>query len=347
MSEPTIGQSVLRKEDQRFITGTGNYTDDINVRGQAYGYFVRSPFAHAQIKGIDIADAVAMDGVIAVLTGAELAADGLGALPCGWMIHSKDGSEMKSPAHPVMAANTANYAGEPLALVVAESFKQAKNAAELVSVDYSELTPVADLRTAQSAEQIYDEIPANTSYEWELGDRDATDAAFTEAAHVTRYELTNNRLIPNAIEPRAAIADYNPGTDELTLYTTSQNPHLTRLVLTAFVQLAPEHKLRVIAPDVGGGFGSKIFIYSEETALGWASKRLGLPIKWTAERSESFLTDAHGRDHVTEAELALDKDGMFLGLRVKTLANMGAYLSTFSAAVPTYLYGTLLAGQYK
>ncbi len=347
MSEQSIGQSVLRKEDQRFITGTGNYTDDINVRGQAYGYFVRSPLAHATIESVDVSAAAAEEGVIAVLTGADVAADGLGALPCGWMIHSKDGSEMKSPAHPVMAADKVNYAGEPLALVVAESMKLAKNAAELVDVEYGERPPVADLRTAQSAEHIYAEIPANTSYEWELGDREATEAAFESAAHVTRYELTNNRLIPNAIEPRAAIADYNPGTEELTLYTTSQNPHLTRLVLTAFVQLAPEHKLRVIAPDVGGGFGSKIFIYSEETALGWASKRLGLPIKWTAERSESFLTDAHGRDHVTEAELALDENGMFTGLRVKTLANMGAYLSTFSAAVPTYLYGTLLAGQYK
>ena len=232
-------------------------------------------------------------------------------------------------------------------MVVADSIKLAKNAAEMVDVEYGELNPVVDLRTAQSEEQIYAEIPSNTSYEWELGDLEATVAAFDSAAHITRYELTNNRLIPNAIEPRAAIADFNPGTEELTLYTTSQNPHLTRLVLTAFVQLAPEHKLRVIAPDVGGGFGSKIFIYSEETALGWASKRLGLPIKWTAERSESFLTDAHGRDHVTEAELALDEDGFFIGLRVKTLANMGAYLSTFSAAVPTYLYGTLLAGQYK
>lgn len=347
MSEQTIGQSVLRKEDQRFITGTGNYTDDINLRGQAYGYFVRSPFAHATIDSVDVSAATQMEGVIAVLTGSDLAEDGLGALPCGWMIHSKDGSEMRSPDHPIMAVNKVNYAGEPLALVVADSIKLAKNAAEMVDVEYGELTPVVDLRTAQSEEQIYAEIPSNTSYEWELGDREATVAAFDSAAHITRYELTNNRLIPNAIEPRAAIADFNPGTEELTLYTTSQNPHLTRLVLTAFVQLAPEHKLRVIAPDVGGGFGSKIFIYSEETALGWASKRLGLPIKWTAERSESFLTDAHGRDHVTEAELALDEDGFFIGLRVKTLANMGAYLSTFSAAVPTYLYGTLLAGQYK
>ena len=190
-------------------------------------------------------------------------------------------------------------------------------------------------------------MPGNTVYNWELGEKADTEKAIREAAHVTRISLTNNRLIPNAIEPRAAIADYNTGTQDLTLYTTSQNPGLARLILTAFVQIAPEHKLRIIAPDVGGGFGSKIFVYSEETALAWASKKLGIPIKWTAERSESFVADAHGRDHVTEVELAMDEEGHFLGLHVKTIANMGAYLSTFSAAVPTYLYGTLLAGQYK
>lgn len=347
MSEAIIGEPVLRKEDQRFITGSGNYTDDINLRGQTYGYFVRSPYARARITGVDCSDAESMDGVIAVLTGAQVAEDGLGTLPCGWMIHSKDGSEMKAPAHPVMALETVNYAGEPVALVVAETQRQAKNAAEAVMVDYDELPAVVGVENAQSAPQIYEDVPANTVYEWELGEKEATDAAIQAASHVTTYTLTNNRLVPNALEPRAAIGDYNPGTDELTLYTTSQNPHLARLVLTAFIGLAPEHKLRVIAPDVGGGFGSKIFIYSEETAIGWASKKLGVPIKWTAERSESFLTDAHGRDHVTTVELALDSEAKFTGLRVRTLANMGAYLSTFASAVPTYLYGTLLAGQYR
>ena len=347
MTESSIGKAVLRKEDQRFITGKGRYTDDINLPGQAYAYFVRSPVAHGKIDSISTAAAQNSPGVIAVLTGAELAADGLGTLPCGWMIHSKDGSEMKQPPHPVMAHENVNYVGEPVAIVVAESRIAAKNAAELVEVDYGELPAVVDLATAQDAPAIYDDIPRNTCYEWELGDKEATDKAFEQAAHVTKISLRNNRLIPNAIEPRAAIGDYNTGTDELTLYTTSQNPHVTRLILTAFVQMAPEHKLRVIAPDVGGGFGSKIFVYSEETACAWASKRLGMPVKWTAERSESFLTDAHGRDHITEAELAMDKDGHFLGLRVHTKANMGAYLSTFASSVPTYLYGTLLAGQYK
>ncbi|MFP6801990.1 MAG: xanthine dehydrogenase family protein molybdopterin-binding subunit [Pseudomonadales bacterium] len=347
MVEQSIGKSVLRKEDMRFITGNGRYTDDINLRGQTYGYFVRSPYAHAVVGEVDTSAAQSMPGVVAVLTGKQVAEDELGTLPCGWMIHSKDGSEMKQPPHPVMAATKVNYVGEPVALVVADSFDEAKNAAELVSVEYEELPAVVSTADAQSCADIYEEAPGNTCYEWELGEKEATDAAIEGAAHVTRYTLTNNRLIPNALEPRAAIADYNRGTEELTLYTTSQNPHLARLILSAFVQLAPEHKLRIIAPDVGGGFGSKIFVYSEETALAWASMKLGVAIKWTAERSESFLADAHGRDHVSEAELAMDEEGNFLALRVKTKANMGAYLSTFASAVPTYLYGTLLAGQYK
>ncbi len=347
MVEQTIGKSVQRKEDLRFITGKGRYTDDINLPGQAYAVFVRSAVAHAKIKSIDSSEAESFPGVRAVLTGGQVADDGLGSLPCGWMLHSKDGSEMKQPPHPVMAADKVRYVGEPLAMVIAETRKIAKDAAELVAVDYEELPATAMVNQAQEGAQIHAEAPHNICYEWELGDQEATEAAIASAAHVTRYSLVNNRLIPNAMEPRAALADYNPGSDELTLYTTSQNPHLARLILTAFVQLAPEHKLRIIAPDVGGGFGSKIFVYSEETALAWAAKKLGMAIKWTAERSESFLADAHGRDHVTEAELALDGTGHFLALRVKTTANMGAYLSTFASAVPTYLYGTLLAGQYK
>ncbi len=347
MVQQSIGESVLRKEDQRFITGRGRYTDDINLRGQAYAAFVRAPMAHAHIRKIDVSAAMAAAEVISVLTGEQVAEDGLGALPCGWMVHSKDGSEMKQPAHPVLAATRVNYAGEPIAIVVANTLKAARNAAELVEIEYEEIDAVIDPRLARTSPAIHEDAPANTSYNWELGDKSATLAAIESAAHVTRISLVNNRLIPNAIEPRAAVADFNPGTDELTLYTTSQNPHLVRLIFSAFVQLAPEHKIRIIAPDVGGGFGSKIFVYSEETALSWASMKLGIPIKWTAERSESFLADAHGRDHVTEAALGLDAEGKFVGLHVSTIANVGAYLSTFASSVPTYLYGTLLAGQYK
>ena len=347
MSGSLVGQRILRKEDHRYITGKGRYTDDIQQVGRTYGHLVRSPYARADIKRFDLSEALEMDDVISVLTGLDVAADGLGGLPCGWMIHSKDGSEMRQPMHPVMAGERVNYLGEPVALVVAETKEAAKNAAERVMVDYAELNPVVDAATAAQNEQLYPEVPNNTCYEWSLGDEAATEAGFASAAHVTHIELTNNRLIPNAIEPRAAMAEYNSGTDEIVLHTTSQNPHLARLILTAFVQIAPEHKLRVIAPDVGGGFGSKIFVYSEETALAWASKKLGLSIKWAAERSESFLTDAHGRDHVTQAALAMDAKGQFLAFKVNTTANMGAYLSTFASSVPTYLYGTLLAGQYK
>jgi carbon-monoxide dehydrogenase large subunit len=342
-----IGQRILRKEDGRFITGKGRYTDDIKQVGQTFAYFVRSPHAHAAVGGVNIDAALAAPGVVAVLTGADVTADGLGGLPCGWMIHSKDGSEMKQPHHPVLADSKVNYLGEPVAMVIADSALEAKNAAELVEVDWQELDAVVFAGAAQSAKPIYPEIANNTCYEWSLGDGDAVEAAMANAAHVTHIEITNNRLIPNAMEPRAALAEYNAGSDELTLHTTSQNPHLTRLILTAFVQIAPEHKLRVIAPDVGGGFGSKIFVYSEETALAWAAKKLGLTIKWTAERSEAFLADAHGRDHVTTADLAMDAAGNFLAFKVKTIANMGAYLSTFASSVPTYLYGTLLAGQYR
>ena len=342
-----IGQSVPRKEDGRFITGQGRYTDDIKQVGQTHAYFVRSPHAHADVMNIDVEEALAAPGVIAVLTGADVTADGLGGLPCGWMIHSKDGSEMKQPHHPVLADKRVHYLGEPVAMVIADTALEAKNASELVAVDWAEKQAVVSVSEAQAAPAIYDDIPQNTCYEWALGDSDAVEKAMEKAAHVTRIELTNNRLIPNAMEPRAALAEYNPGSDELTLHTTSQNPHLARLILTAFVQIAPEHKLRVIAPDVGGGFGSKIFVYSEETALAWAAKKLGLTIKWTAERSEAFLADAHGRDHVTTAELAMDETGQFLAFKVKTTANMGAYLSTFASSVPTYLYGTLLAGQYR
>ena len=342
-----IGQSVPRKEDGRFITGQGRYTDDIKQVGQTHAYFVRSPHAHADVVNIDVEEALAAPGVIAVLTGADVTADGLGGLPCGWMIHSKDGSEMKQPHHPVLADKRVHYLGEPVAMVIADNALEAKNASELVAVDWAEKQAVVSVSEAQTAPAIYDDIPQNTCYEWALGDSDAVEKAMEKAAHVTRIELTNNRLIPNAMEPRAALAEYNPGSDELTLHTTSQNPHLARLILTAFVQIAPEHKLRVIAPDVGGGFGSKIFVYSEETALAWAAKKLGLTIKWTAERSEAFLADAHGRDHVTTALLAMDETGQFLAFKVKTTANMGAYLSTFASSVPTYLYGTLLAGQYR
>ena len=346
-AETGIGASVKRREDLRFITGRGTYTDDLNLPGQTYGVFLRSPYARAKIGAIDATDALQVEGALAVLTGQDTAADGLGDLPCGWLVKSKDGSDMVSAPHPPLAVSQVNYVGEPYGLVVADSLAAARQAAELVATDFEELSPVVATAEAAAASPIHESLEANLAYDWELGDEAATDAALAAAAHVTRLDLTNNRLIPNAIEPRAALATFDPTNGEYQLRTTSQNPHLERLVLSAFVQIAPEHKLRVVAPDVGGGFGSKIFVYAEETVVTWAAAKVGRPVKWTAERSESFLADAHARDHVTHAELGLDETGRFTALKVRTTANLGAYLSLFGSSVPTFLYGTLLAGQYK
>ena len=348
MSNSPIGKSVLRREDRRFLTGAGQYTDDVVLPGQTHGVFVRSPYAHARIKSIAVDAAKKAPGVVAIFTGADLADAKVGGLPCGWLIHSKDGTPMKEPAHPVLAQGKVRHVGDQVALVVAETQWQAKDAAELVDVQYEELPAVVEAGSAESAgTQVHDDVPGNVCFDWGHGNKDAVDAAFAQAANVTRLEFINNRLIPNAMEPRAANAVYTRHDESYTLYVANQNPHVERLLMSAFVLGLPESKVRVIAPDVGGAFGSKIFLYPEETALVWASKRVGRPIKWTAERSESFLTDAHGRDHVTEAELATDAKGNFLAMRVKTIANMGAYLSTFASSVPTILYATLLAGQYK
>lgn len=347
VNQQGIGARVTRKEDLRFITGKANYTDDINQPGQLFASFLRSPHARAEVVSVDVSDALMIPGVHAVLTGKDMVADGLGDLPCGWLVKSKDGSDMLTSPHPPMGADHVNYVGEPYAVVIADNARLAKTAAEQVVAEFNELPAVVDLASAVTADPIFDNIPSNRAYDWALGDKVATDAAFADAAHVTEISLSNNRLIPNAMEPRSAVALFDAGTGDYTLYTTSQNPHLARLILSAFVQVAPEHKLRLIAPDIGGGFGSKIFIYPEETACVWAARKVGRPVKWTAERSESFLSDAHGRDHLTTAQLATDSEGNFLGLRVTTKANLGAYLSTFGSSVPTYLYGTLLAGQYK
>src|SRR5271169_2131376 len=349
MSATGIGAAVRRKEDQRFITGKGHYTDDISRPGQAYAYFIRSPHAHATVKSIDAKAASAMPGVCGVLTGTELAADKIGNLICGWMIHSKDGTPMKMAAHPALVNGKACHVGDAVAVVVAETLAQARDAAEKVKVDYAVLPAVADPAAAQKqgAPQIHEVAARNTIYQWHLGDHKAVDAAFKSAKHVTKLHIVNNRLVPNAMEPRAAIGEYDTGTSTFTLWNTTQNPHVARLIIAAFVGIAPEHKLRVIAPDVGGGFGSKIFVYPEEVVCLWASKRVGRPVKWVGERSEAFLADAHGRDHVTHAEMALDAEQKIIGLRVRTIANLGAYMSTFSSSVPTYLYGTLLSGQYE
>jgi carbon-monoxide dehydrogenase large subunit len=348
MSATGIGQPVRRREDIRFITGSGQYTDDINRPGQSYAVFVRSPHAHAKVGAIRTRAAVLSPGVLGVFTGKDLAADKIGTLVCGWMIHSKDGSPMRAGVYPALAGEKVRCVGDRVAVVIAETLNQARDAAELVEVDYQPLPVAVDLATAQNPgqPQLHEQAPNNTVYQWHLGDKATTEAAFAKAAHVTKIKLTNNRLIPNAMEPRAAIGDYDRGTGGYTLYTTSQNPHVARLVLSAFIGIAPENKLRVIAPDVGGGFGSKIFIYAEEVVCTWAAKKVGRPVKWVSDRTEAFLADAHGRDHITTAEAAMDQNGKILALRVSTKANLGAYLSTFASSVPTYLYAPLLSGQY-
>jgi carbon-monoxide dehydrogenase large subunit len=349
MSATGLGASVKRKEDIRFITGKGHYVDDINRPGQGHAYFLRSPHAHATIDKIDLSAALKAPGVVAIFTGDDIAADKVGGLICGVTITSKDGSPMNAGAHPALAQGKVRYVGDHVAVVIAETYAQARDAAEAIQVDYTELPAVVDIRTAANPgqPQIHDAAPNNTVFNWHLGDKDATEAAFAAAKRVTKIDFVNNRLIPNAIEPRAAVGDYDSGTDTMTLYTTSQNPHVARLVLAAFIGLAPENKLRVIAPDVGGGFGSKIFIYAEETVCAWAAKKLDRPVKWTADRTEAFLSDAHGRDHVTHAELAVDASGKITGMRVHTIANLGSYLSTFSTLIPTYFYAALLSGQYN
>jgi carbon-monoxide dehydrogenase large subunit len=348
MSATGIGAAVRRKEDQRFITGRGHYTGDINRPGQAFAVFVRSPHAHARIKAVETAAAAALPGVLAILTGSDLAADRIGNLICGWMIHSKDGSPMKMAPHPALTRGKVCFVGDPVAVVIAETLSEARDAAEAVRVDYEVLSAVVDAAKAQAAgaAQIHEVAPGNTIYQWHLGDAKTVDAALATATHVTRLDIVNNRLVPNAIEPRAALAEFDPGNDSFTLWNTTQNPHVARLVMSAFLGIAPEHKLRVIAPDVGGGFGSKIFIYPEEVVALWAARRVGRPVKWVCDRSEAFLADAHGRDHVTHAEMAFGPEGKITALKVKTIANLGAYMSTFSSSVPTYLYATLLSGQY-
>ncbi|MEE9426522.1 MAG: xanthine dehydrogenase family protein molybdopterin-binding subunit [Paracoccaceae bacterium] len=343
-----IGESPKRREDVRFLTGRGQYTDDMKLHGQCYAHFVRSDVAHGIIKSIDTSAAGKMPGVCAIFTGEDFVE--VGGNPAGWLINNRDGTPMKEPKRPVLAHGKVRHVGDAYAAVIAETYEQAVDAAEAIEADIDEQDAIIDMAQAlaNSDHRVHDEIDDNCCFDWGWieDNRAATDAAFEGAAHVTSLELVNNRLVPNAMEGRASIADYNPGTDHYTLYTTSQNPHLTRLLISAFVMGIAENKLTIIAPDIGGGFGSKIYHYGEEALVLAASKKLGRPVKWAATRSESFMTDAHGRDHVTKMELATDALGNFLAIRTATMANMGAYLSNFATATPTYLHGTVMAGNY-
>ncbi len=346
MSKKLVGQPIRRREDFRFLRGEGRYVDDIRRAGELSAAFVRSPHAHAIVKNINADAARAAPGVVGVFTGADLAADNYGSIPCGWVVTDRNGEPHKAVPHYPMTRDRARYVGDQVAVVVAETNAEARDAAELVEVDYEVLDAVIDLTTAMESVQIHDEAPNNLCYDWELGDEAQVDAAFATAHHISKLELVNNRLIPSPMEPRAALAEYDNGTDSYTLWSTSQNPHMLRWMLCGNVTDIPETKLRVIAPDVGGGFGVKIYCYVEETVCLWAAKRIRRPVRWTADRSEACLADAHARDHLTRVEMAMDEEGRFLGLKVQTTANLGAYLSNYATSIPTYFYATLLAGPY-
>ncbi|SEN42706.1 carbon-monoxide dehydrogenase large subunit [Gemmobacter aquatilis] len=344
-----IGASTKRREDVRFLTGKGRYTDDINIRGQAYAWFIRSDVAHGKINSIDSSAAEAMPGVVKVFTAADFA--GVGGIPCGWQVTDRFGKVMQEPKHPVLADGKVRHVGDPIAVVVAETLEQARDAAEAVEIDITELPAVVNMKAAllPDSPKVHEELTSNLCYDWGFVEENkaAVDEAFEKAAHVTTLELVNNRLVANPMEPRVAVGDFESHSGQHTLYTTSQNPHVIRLLMGAFVLGIPEHKLRVVAPDVGGGFGSKIYHYAEEAFVTFAAKALNRPVKWTSSRSEAFLSDAQGRDHVTKIQLALDADNNFTALRTDTYANMGAYLSTFAPSIPTWLHGTLMAGNYR
>src|SRR3989475_1849621 len=347
-----FGKSIKRREDPRFITGRGRHVDDLKIPGMTYAAFVRSPHAHARIRKIDTAAATRHPGVVAVFTGKDMT--GVNSLPCGWDLRKEKNvpgvvQDLAIVPHMPLSSDAARHVGDPVAVVIADSHEAAIDGAEKVQVDWEPLpaVTVTEKAAASGAPKIHDGAPGNVAFKWEIGDRAATDAAFKTAGAVTvKKRIVNQRLVANAMEPRACVARYDDATGELTLWVTSQNPHVHRLLMCAFVLGIPEHKVRVIAPDVGGGFGSKIFLYNEGVVCSWASRRLKRPGRGTASRREAYLTDAPRRAHATDAEVGLARDGKILGLRVKTTANLGAYLSTFAPAVPTFLYGTLLNGVY-
>jgi carbon-monoxide dehydrogenase large subunit len=347
MGQFGVGQPVRRKEDARLLTGQGRFIDDVIMPEQAFAYVVRSPHAHAKINGIDASGARGAPGVIAVLTGAELVGDGIGGIPCLAPLESMDGSAMPMPPHPLLAQDRVRCVGDDVALVIAETRAQAKDAAEQMVVDYEPLPAVVSTADAaqDGAPQIWDEAPGNTAFHWGMGDKDAVDAAFAKAGHVSTIDLVNQRIVVNSMEPRGALGQYDADADQYTLHTGTQNVHLALNVLTGVLNIPPE-KLRVVSPDVGGGFGMKVFNYPENALVLWAAKRVGRPVKWASERMEAFVSDTQGRDHVTHAELALDTDGKFLAVRVSTTSNMGAYLSNFAPMIATVAGSHLLVGLY-
>ncbi len=342
-----LAQPIRRVEDPRLLKGAGRYTDDIVLPDMLFGIVLRSPHAAAKITRIDTAAAAASPGVHAVYTAADLSADGLTSMPCAALVANRDGSPQAAPPHPVLADGTVRHVGDPVAFIVADSTKQARDAAELVEVDYDILPSATDLATAMddATPRVWPEVANNRVFDWEIGDKAATDAAFAQAAHVTRIRVVNNRIVVNSMEARAALADFDLAAGRWTLYANTQGGWLVKNLIGPLFNTEPE-KFRIITPDVGGGFGMKLFLYAEHVLTCYAARKLGRPVKWTAERGEAFLCDTQGRDNLTEAELAVDADGKFLALRTRNVANMGAYLSTFAPFIPTYAGTGVLASVY-
>jgi carbon-monoxide dehydrogenase large subunit len=343
MTQFGIGQPVRRVEDRRFITGRGRYLDDISRPRQAHAVFLRSPHAHARIRSIDTRAAASASGVIAVLTGADLAADGLGPVPC---VSGVAGAVL--PPRPAMVADRVRHVGDTVAMVVAENTAVARDAADLVAVEYEPLPAAVDTvgALAPGQPQVWDEAKGNLCFDWDVGDAGAVAAAAARARHKVSLTLVNNRVVVNSMEPRGAIGEYDPGEDAYTLWSSTQGSHFVRNLLAEHVFRIAENRIRVVTPDVGGGFGMKLFLYPEHVLVLWAAKRVGRTVKWVPDRADSFMTDTQGRDNVTKLELALDENLKFLGLSVELTANMGAYLSNFAPEIPTFSGAVMHSGVY-
>ncbi len=342
-----LGKPVKRVEDPKFITGKGRYLDDVKLPGMVHMAVLRSPYAHANIKGIDTSAAKKAPGVLAVIVGSEITWN---PLPMAWAAGGSSGIQNNVNMPRILATDSVKWTGEGVAAVIAETVEQAQDALELVQVDWEPLPAVTDTEkaTEPGAPQLHENAPNNVVFEWQVGDKAGTDAAFENPEVHIRQRLVNNRLVPNPMEVRGDIGWYNPGTDEYTIWMSSQTPHIQRLLLAAFVTGIPEHKIRCISPDVGGAFGSKIFCYADMALVMWASRQIGgRPVKWVEGRRESFGSTIHGRDHVTYVEIAANRQGEVQGLRVKTIANLGGRLSTIGPGIPTTLYGRILSGPYR
>jgi aerobic carbon-monoxide dehydrogenase large subunit len=348
MTQFGIGQPVRRVEDRRFLTGRGHYLDDIVRPREAHAVMLRSPHAHAGIRAIEVAAAAAAPGVLAVLTGADLAADAIGTIPCVSAVTNRDNSPMAMPPRPALAQHRVRHVGDSVAMVVAESVALARDAAELIAVDYEPLPAVVATGQAlmPGRPAVWDEHPGNLCFDWETGDPRAVERAFAAARHRVSLSLVNNRIVVNSMEPRGAIGEYDPGEDSYTLWSSTQGSHFVRNLLAEHILHVRENRVRVVTPDVGGGFGMKLFLYPEHVLVLWAAKRLGRAVKWVPDRSDAFMTDTQGRDNIARLDLALDEGLRFLGLAVELTANMGAYLSNFAPEIPTVSGAVMYSGVY-